>query len=281
MPEDKIREMLAKYAPELITRVIASRKPEYPVSTYDDYQRMMRQRYAESSFDDHAKSEAGAMGAYQIMPITLRDYLGRGKGKPGDLYDPVYNQKVRDFALGMVPRDLGKYWSEDDPDIVNLAKQYAGYNWGAGSLRNYLRKQQAAGVDINGGLDWVAGMPKETRDYVNFVVLGNDVPGTGKTMEQFDTALADFNSRASGGKIHIKPENRGKFTALKERTGHSASWFKAHGTPSQKKMATFALNARKWKHADGGILERLDSAYGGDTAAMLEMIQRVKAKRNA
>lgn len=56
----------------------------------------------------------------------------------------------------------------------------------------------------------------------------------------------------NGGKIHIKPENRGKFTALKKRTGHSASWFKAHGTPAQKKMAVFALNARKWKHADGG-----------------------------
>lgn len=63
-----------------------------------------------------------------------------------------------------------------------------------------------------------------------------------------------WNTKASGGKIHIKPENRGKFTALKKRTGHSASWFKAHGTPAQKKMATFALNARKWKHADGGPL---------------------------
>lgn len=48
--------------------------------------------------------------------------------------------------------------------------------------------------------------------------------------------------------IYIKPANRGKFTDLKKRTGHSASWFKAHGTPAQKKMAVFALNARKWKH---------------------------------
>ena len=54
--------------------------------------------------------------------------------------------------------------------------------------------------------------------------------------------------RYANGKIHIKPANRGKFTALKKRTGHSASWFKAHGTPSQKKMAIFALNAKKWKH---------------------------------
>jgi hypothetical protein len=58
----------------------------------------------------------------------------------------------------------------------------------------------------------------------------------------------------SGGKIFIKPENRGKFTALKKRTGKSATWFKQHGTPAQKKMATFALNARKWKHEDGGHL---------------------------
>lgn len=59
---------------------------------------------------------------------------------------------------------------------------------------------------------------------------------------------------ASGGKIHINPKNKGKFNALLKRTGKSASWFKEHGTPLQRKRATFALNARKWKHADGGYL---------------------------
>lgn len=54
------------------------------------------------------------------------------------------------------------------------------------------------------------------------------------------------NGKDSG--IHIKPENRGKFTRLKKRTGHSTAWFKAHGTPAQKKMATFAQNAKKWHH---------------------------------
>lgn len=47
--------------------------------------------------------------------------------------------------------------------------------------------------------------------------------------------------------IKIKKQNKGKFTALKKRTGHSASWFKENGTPAQKKMAVFALNARKWR----------------------------------
>ena len=61
---------------------------------------------------------------------------------------------------------------------------------------------------------------------------------------------------SNGGSIHIKPENRGKFTRLKERTGHSASWFKENGTPAQKKMATFDLNSRHWhSHAYGGYIE--------------------------
>ena len=48
--------------------------------------------------------------------------------------------------------------------------------------------------------------------------------------------------------IHIKKSHEGKFTALKKRTGKSSTWYKEHGTPEQKKMATFALNSRKWHH---------------------------------
>ena len=75
-------------------------------------------------------------------------------------------------------------------------------------------------------------------------------------------AMPDVNTinTFKDGGIFIKPENRGKFTALKERTGKSSTWYKEHGTPVQKKMATFSLNAAKWKHADGGELH----THGGD-----------------
>ena len=63
----------------------------------------------------------------------------------------------------------------------------------------------------------------------------------------YDNHQSQYNKGKDSG-IHIKKKNRGKFTALKKRTGKSASWFKEHGTPAQKKMAIFALNARKWKH---------------------------------
>ena len=97
--------------------------------------------------------------------------------------------------------------------------------------------------------------------FMNMVGIENTaVPEFISTGNPFIDFL-QFNEHASGGKIHIKPENRGKFTALKKRTGKSASWFKAHGTPAQKKMATFALNARKWKHGLGGNLFSNDNLY--------------------
>lgn len=88
------------------------------------------------------------------------------------------------------------------------------------------------------------------------------------TMRYTGTMSPFGNTFADGGDIYIKPENRGKFTRLKERTGKSSTWYKEHGTPEQRKMATFALNARKWKHAFGGDL----NTNGGDFSNGLIMI---------
>lgn len=225
--------------------------------------RALKQRYAESGFRDNAVSGAGAQGAYQIMPITYQDYLGRGMGKAGDLNDPNYNRKVRDWVMKIIPRDLGEFYSEDDAPLAKLAKLYGAYNWGAGNMRKYLRKQRDNGVDIANDTSWVEGLNPETRRYIKYLAFDEDIPDSTYTNDAFVEAATKKGYLADGGKIHIKPENRGKFTALKERTGHSASWFKENGTPAQKKMAVFALNARKWNHADGGLLHQYDE--GGDT----------------
>lgn len=86
-------------------------------------------------------------------------------------------------------------------------------------------------------------------------VMANFSANGGPITMRYSGVMSPFgNQFKDGGSIHIKPENRGKFTALKKRTGKSATWFKEHGTPAQKKMAVFALNAKKWKHDDGGYL---------------------------
>lgn len=59
------------------------------------------------------------------------------------------------------------------------------------------------------------------------------------------------NSRQAyraGGTIHIKPENRGKFNALKKRTGKTTEELTHSKNPLTRKRAIFAQNARKWNH---------------------------------
>jgi hypothetical protein len=81
-----------------------------------------------------------------------------------------------------------------------------------------------------------------------------------KTWGEGGTIGQEFDEYAEGGTIHIKPENKGKFT----------SWAKSHGMGVQEaashvmanknkysstvvKRANFAKNASKWHHALGGI----------------------------
>ena len=54
-------------------------------------------------------------------------------------------------------------------------------------------------------------------------------------------------SKFKKGGIHIKPENRGKFTATKKRTGKTTEELAHSKNPLTRKRAIFALNARKWK----------------------------------
>ena len=60
-----------------------------------------------------------------------------------------------------------------------------------------------------------------------------------------------------GNKIHIKKENRGKFTDYcgGKVTSECIQRGKNSSDPKIRRRATFAANVRKWKHQSGGILE--------------------------
>lgn len=71
-----------------------------------------------------------------------------------------------------------------------------------------------------------------------------------------------ISSLKKGSKIHIKKENRGKFTDYcgGKVTSECIARGKSSPNPAIRKRATFAANARKWKHAEGGVLRYY---YGG------------------
>ena len=63
-----------------------------------------------------------------------------------------------------------------------------------------------------------------------------------------------IQSYKKGSKIHIKKENRGKFTAAAKRAGMGVQEYASkvlsdpNASPQLKKRANFARNAKKWKH---------------------------------
>ena len=70
--------------------------------------------------------------------------------------------------------------------------------------------------------------------------------------------ILEFLKNGSG--IHIKKKNRGKFTSYcgGKVTDECIQKGKNSSNPAIRKRATFAANARKWKHKEGGIIKAGD-----------------------
>lgn len=80
-----------------------------------------------------------------------------------------------------------------------------------------------------------------------------------KILGIFDTGgeMNYINYYKSGSGIHIKKANKGKFTDYcgGKVTSECIARGKHSASAAVRKRATFAANARKWKHEDGGILK--------------------------
>lgn len=61
-----------------------------------------------------------------------------------------------------------------------------------------------------------------------------------------ENELREVINEAIKNAIHIKPENKGKFTATKKATGKSTEELTHSKNPITKKRAIFAQNAKRW-----------------------------------
>lgn len=73
-------------------------------------------------------------------------------------------------------------------------------------------------------------------------------------MDYIEVIGIPYLSKGSG--IHIKKENRGKFTETKKRTGKTTEELTHSKNPLTRKRAIFAQNAKKFKHEDGGSVHK-------------------------
>lgn len=139
----------------------------------DQDELLTRQAYAESRFNPKVMSPAGARGLAQIMPSALEDYLKRNPDEEINLDNPQHSAKVQISTMKKLYN--ADFIKKGDPsEVVRLAKTFAAYNWGRGNLSTYLNKAKNEGIDIYNSLDWTQNLPKETKDYINKILLKKD-----------------------------------------------------------------------------------------------------------
>ena len=128
-----------------------------------------RQAYKESTFRDSAKSSAGALGLTQFLPATFKELKEDGK-LPEDA--DIYNIENSIQAQQEYVKELyNRPWNtkEDPTEEVRIAKTLGAYNYGPQNLVDFLNIQKEKGIDIYKTLDWVPNLPKETKDYIEYI----------------------------------------------------------------------------------------------------------------
>jgi hypothetical protein len=162
---------------------------------------------------------------------------------------------------------------ESGKDPISVMKNGGGIdNQGFKALPEYVQQNIIQNMSIGGYMQSGGKMPKdilrarleshmspiETEQYLNQYEMGGDI------------------IEAKSG-IRIKPENKGKFTAYKKRTGKTTEEALHSKDPHVRQMANFARNAKKWKHgkkeaggfADSIPFEKEQFALGGQNVPII------------
>jgi hypothetical protein len=161
---------------------------------------LIRQAFKESSFNPKAKSPAGYMGLAQIGEDVINDYMKATGEKNVDPYNPKHAVKIQKWYMN----DLYNADFINKPnqsEQVRMAKALASYNYGRGDVFNHLKTKKAQGYDIYNSLDWMEGLPKETTDYVNKILLQKDPKFEADLKKAMQTSSIPVLYKANGSFI--------------------------------------------------------------------------------
>ena len=216
---------------KLVPKHQTGKKIEYTINAKD---RLFKQIASESSFNKYAKSGANALGPAQIRKELYMDYVKATKDtEPYEsVMDPEKALKVRNWAITRFQNAPWNTPKKGQIPINKLAKAYAAYNWGPGSLVEYLNKAKKNGEDIYKDTTWIHSLPPETKNYLDRVLFDDD-PKFLKDLEQFKrkpNEIAKFF-------MNVKLESGGRIP--KDQTGNSIL---NNYEPLKKKLLPDSLN---------------------------------------
>ena len=200
----------------------------------------------------------GLSGVAAAIPGPWRGVASAGLGVLGGLTNRMFGSKMNTENIAKVEANINNLnnFQSNASDFDTLSQNWANADVGMtfsdsfigkdGWFSNKAKNKEAdLRRQIEAGNAWVQNS------------LNNNAENIGTT--QMQNLLANYAAFggplfAEGGRIHIKPENRGKFTETKRRTGKTTEELTHSKNPVTRKRAIFSQNARKWHHAFGGDL---------------------------
>lgn len=183
-----------------------------------------------------AKSDAASFDALNQKMASTAGRAIHGKGFYGR--DGVFSNKAK-----KIYKEL-----EERAKVASERQSLALLNNAEDLSANQLMGLEANYAAFGGPMDFGGGAIG--FDFMNRYIMAKEAASQGKD----DSMTSLPNSFAKGGGIHIKPENKGKFTETKRRTGKTTEELTHSSNPLTRKRAIFAQNAKKWHHAFGGDL---------------------------
>lgn len=207
----------------------------------------------------------GLSGVAAAIPGPWGAVASAGLGLVGGLTNRMFGSKMNTENIAKVEANINSLnnFQSNASDFDTLSQNWANADVGMTFSDSFIGKD---GWFSNKAKNKAADLRRQVEAGNAWVqnTLTNNAENIGTTqMQNLLSNYAAFGGPllySKGGSIHIKPENRGKFTETKRRTGKTTEELTHSSNPLTRKRAIFAQNAKKWHHAFGGEL----NTQGGD-----------------
>lgn len=201
---------------------------------------------------------SGLSGIASAIPGPWGAAIGAGLQVVGGLTNRMFGSKMNTENIAKVESDINRLnnFQSNASDYDTLSQNWANANTGMAFSDSYIGKD---GWFSNKAKKEAAKLRSQIEEGNTFVqnTLLNNAANINNLQSQ--NMLGNYIAYggplfADGGRIYIKPENRGKFTETKRRTGKTTEELTHSKNPLTRRRAIFAQNAKKWHHAFGGDL---------------------------
>ena len=247
--------------------------------------------------DSSLKKLAGDDFAYQLAKaLNGGQHINEGKAlNPKDLINFHYEEQnpylgLKNIAYKKSVGNIGDYGREGPFGDEDFLKRYReqlklGENYSDNQAKKLLSNFNPNKNVLQAGFEFYKQNPRKYNyNQTNYPQLVEERGNMVYNSPEFKSWLSTSEYKKQGGKmnileflkngsgIHIKEKNKGKFTSYcgGKVTNECIQKGKNSSNPAIRKRATFAANARKWKHKEGGKIDFL--SLGGGFSNILKNV---------